>query len=533
MENIMNGKSCSLNEFNMLTMDELKNIVSNLNSKKCSVDSVTVDVLKKCFDVCGDGLLNIVNTSLRVGGVPDAWKCSTVTPVPKITDPTNPSHLRPINMLPIYEKILEIAVHKQISQYFETNELLYKYQSGFRKNMSTEDALQLVISNWRNYLNNKNIVGAVMLDLKRAFETIDRKILLDKLRVYGIGNTVLRWFESYLTNRKQKTKIGQYISDVIDNNIGVPQGSVLGPLLFIIYMNDLSNVTKDVSINLFADDTLVYVNGKNVTYVCDVLNRELKNMSIWFAVNKLKLNVSKTTAIVIANSKITIERNFLLNPTASIIIDNENVPFSDNVKYLGLLIDSCLTFDEHVNYVAKKVSKKIGYLNRISNFLTPWTKQMVYKTIISPHFEYCSSLLFNTSQKNFDVLQKLQNRGMRSILKCHPRTPREIMIKTLCWLTVKQRVAYRVLLFLYKVYKGNAPNYLREQVKTNSEVHTHNTRFCNKFHLPQQNNSKSQKSIFINGVKLFNKVPDEVKNNVCKNKFKYYISDFVKEEYRL
>ena len=222
--------------------------------------------------------MDVINCSLDTGTVPQNWKKSTVVPVEKITNTILCNEHRPLNMLPPYEKLLEIIVKDQLLEYIENSDILTKHQAGFRKLNSCESALQSVLVKWKGAISNKQYVGAIFLDFKRAFETIDRTLLLMKLEKMGIKGTVWEWFCSYLIERYQVVKYGDALSDKREVQFGVPQESVLGPVLFILYINDITNVVNNCDIQMFADDTLLYIVGNDVDVICETLNTELKNI---------------------------------------------------------------------------------------------------------------------------------------------------------------------------------------------------------------------------------------------------------------
>lgn len=252
-------------------------------------------------------------------------------------------------MVPPYEKLLEMCVNEQLVDYIEKNNILSVYQAGFRRKNSCESALQTVLFNWKNALNNGKLVGVVFLDFKRAFETIDRQLLLLKLQKYGMGESILRWFGDYLRDRQHN---GGF-SSARETVFGVPQGTVLGPTLFILYINDIVKVVRNCKIQLFADDTIVFCIGDSATEIIESLNIELENLFQWLNNNGLQLNIQKTKSMILRNKyrNVNIENNVLIN--------NEIIENVSKYKYLGCIIDENLTFSEHYNYITNKIAKKL------------------------------------------------------------------------------------------------------------------------------------------------------------------------------
>ncbi|KAJ8940950.1 hypothetical protein NQ318_010151, partial [Aromia moschata] len=303
------------------------------------------------------------------GCFPDKLETSTITPIPKIINASNAKDFRPINSLPPVEKILEMAVYKQITEYFNSNKLLIYNQSGFRKCHSCETALQLTISNFLKNIDNNKFTVTVFLDFQRAFETIDRSILLKKLQMYGVGGKI----------------------------------------------NDIVHYTNSDFLNLFADDTLIAMAHSDLNVALDKINEDLINISNYLKMNKLVLNVNKTKSTIIT-TQYKYER---------LDINNINIVYENNqielIKYLGLIIDNNLTFKEHLT---------------IANSLSIMTCITVYKSIIQPHFDYCATILYMLDKNSISELQKLQNRGMRIILRCNKYTPINLMLECLQWMNV-------------------------------------------------------------------------------------------------
>lgn len=491
-------------EFDNLSLNHLRRKIYEVKSNNNSKEILNKNVLKSCFDVFGFPLLNFVNMSLKTGKFPQKLKCSVITPVPKVKNTRSCMEMRPINVLIDLEKLLEVIVYEQIIEYIEENKILNIYQAGFRKQYSTETALQLVLEDWKRSLKDGDYIIGVFLDLKRAFETIDRERLLMKLKAYGITGVVLEWFKNYLKNRVQKTKINDCVSDSCDINIGVPQGSILGPFLFILYINDLPNILKFCKIQMFADDTLVYVKFQNPLQAVSAMNNELKLVTNWLKVNKLKLNISKTKCLFLGKNFVT--------ENIDIEIDDEKICIVDSFKYLGIILDSQLKFNEYYENLVRKISCKVGYFKRVSGNLSFFSKKIVYNTIIYPNFLYCPSILWDANNHIFERLQVLQNKCMRVILNKDKYTSINFMLKELGWLKVKFLNRYLIFIFIFKIKNNLLPNVMKDFTCQNSSFHDYNTRTRTDFHIFTNKTNLNYKSVFNKGIIEFNNLNAEIKN---------------------
>lgn len=519
-------KKGELEKFELITAEQLEVIIRELPKKKGTEEGITSDILKMVSCVIRKEYCDIINKSLSEGCFLKEWKTSTIIPIPKIEKPEKGSDYRPINILPIYEKVLEIVVKRQIESYLESNNIITEHQSGFRKNYSCETAIQTVIDEWKLIISERQMVGVIFMDLKRAFETIDRDRLLVKLFQYGISGKVLEWFRSYLKDRRQQVKVNDDWSAMLATEYGVPQGSVLGPLLFIIYINDIIKVCAEVcSIKMFADDTLIYVTGESSTELERKLNIAFNGVEEWMNDNKLKMNAVKTKYMIVRSI-----RKELRGDTTVKCLDGNEIERVEVMKYLGVIIDDRLRFSDHCNYMLKKIGKKISFLNRIGNDISAYTRCIIYKTIIAPHFEYCATLLINMGDTQLSKLQKAQNRAMRVILQCDRRTKIECMLQALQFMTVRQRLYYNMCIFIFKVLNNMLPEQLSNRLRIVGEERERQTRQAGDIAIEFRRTRSAQKSLFYEGLLMYNALPAEIKHCDRFEQFRRMLKEFVMNE---
>lgn len=515
-----------IDSFDLIDYNDLRETVFSLPNKG-SPDDITSEFLKNTYINIEKPLLNLINSSLELGQIPSLLKISTVIPIQKVKGTISAAEFRPINMLVTIEKILEKIVYRQLMQFISANNILIGNQSGFRKNHSCESAIQNILYEWKDLLDENYVIGAVFLDLQRAFETIDRDTLIQKLKQIGIINRALDWLIDYLNNRKQVTKIDTHISSELSNTSGVPQGSTLGPLLFLVYINDVVKEINNCSIHLFADDTLLYFSSKDLNHLTETINLELIQLHKWFNGMSLKLNTQKTKFMLIGNN--TFQNQFKLS-NLSIKVENITLEVVEKTKYLGFIVDNHLTFKDHALYIIDKITKNVNFLSRVSPFLSRWSRVTVYNTLVLPHLVFSSSILYLANKNELNRLQKLQNRCMRMILAAKRDTPIKNMQRELKWLSVEKFLQYQVLTLVYKIKNGLTPNYLTEKLVTNETVHTYPTRNKHNFYITTKNRTSSEKAIFHKGLIVFNSLPGHIKNIPKLNSFKAKLKEHLMGE---
>ena len=339
------------------------------------------------------------------------------------------------------------------------NELLSEYQSGFRPTYSTVTALLKTTNNWCVNIDKGLLNGVIFIDLKKAFDTIDHAILLRKLEHYGVDDGALLWFRSYLTDRKQKCYVNGNLSSTLTINCGVPQGSILGPLLFLIYINDLPNCLNVGSPRMYADDTNISFKSKNLVELQDCMNTELKSLNTWLEVNKLSLNIAKTEFMVIGSRQRLATHG---NLDLVVFIDNKRIKRVSSSESLGLTIDENLNWSKHIDNISKKVSSGIGALKRMRSFIDKETAIKAYQGLIEPYLTYCASVWDGMGSELCEKLQKLQNRAARAITCSSYDIGTTSLLEELKWnkLVINRKKQKAIL--MHKTIKKMTPQYLQE-----------------------------------------------------------------------
>lgn len=515
----------AMSKFERVTMADLRDAVRSLDRKFSLYETLNSRFLKEVFEVIGHVILNFVNSSLSSGRIPNQLKSSVIIPIQKINNTNKACEFRPINKLPPIEKLLEKIVYKQVLNHVISNSILINNQSAFRGKHSCESALQLTVNRIKTDIDNNKYVVGVFLDLKRAFETIDRDVLLHKLQTYGITGGVLDWFRDYLRSRGQRVQFNNSLSGEAENGIGVPQGSILGPLLFILYLNDIEIFIECEFINLFADDTFLACSDTNLNRAVQKMNLVLDETSKYLSANKLKLNVSKTKGIIF--TKKYLFQTSVQSANINLQVDGEVVEIVPYVKYLGCQLDFSLSFGKHFEYIQRKVAKKLYFFSRIASSLSIQTRICVYNTIIQPHFDFCASILYMFNMNQMQGLQKLQNRGMRVILRASRYTPISSMLKVLNWFPVQKRIYFLTMVFIYKIINHLAPQYFDSLINFNRDVHGYGTRYIDNIYIARTNYKSSMNSLFFKGFQDYNNLPTEVKLSNSLSVFKRNLKMFM------
>ena len=400
----------SINSMFLEPVDETEiiNLVKTWGNKT-SLDchNFNMSLIKKVIQPIAKPLEHIFNLSFNTGTFPDLMKVAKVKPLFKSGKTNTFTNYRPVSLLPQFSKILEKLFNKRLDAFLNRHNILSEHQYGFRESRSTSLALMELVEDLTTSLDSRKHTIGVFMDLKKAFDTIDHKILLSKLYHYGLRGKANNWIESYLQCRKQYVSLDNCESDCMDVVCGVPQGSILGPKLFIPYINDMCRVSDCLKSILFADDTNLFCSGYDINKLSEIVTEELKKLKEWFAVNMLSLNVSKTNYMVFSNSKCTRDIN--------IHISNVKIMRVKVTKFLGVLIDEKLTWKEHIGRVKSKVSKSIFLLNRAKHVLNVKSLQTLYNSIVLPHLNYCCELWGNTYKSRLTNIVLLQKRAIRIV----------------------------------------------------------------------------------------------------------------------
>jgi len=352
-------------------------------------------------------LLHLVNLSFSQGVVPNHVKLAHVTPIYKAGDRQMAGNYRPISVLSVLAKLLEKLMYNRLYTYLIDHGVLISRQFGFRRGFSTEMALTVALDLITSALDEKKHVLGLFIDLRKAFDTVNSQILLSKLCHYGVRGVVHDWFSSYLSSRRQRVKIDGFLSDINSLSCGVPQGSTLGPLLFLVYINDLPNVLDTITPILFADDTSLFLKGDNIDSMVYTFNSQLKHLLSWLRANELSLNLSKTYSVLFSLSP------HVRSLTVDIRIENTPIERIHATRFLGVIIDDQLSWSPHISHVANKVSKSIGILNKVKYVLNTDTLVMLYYSLIYPYFFYCHLIWGKAAYSSLRQLIILQKKAVR------------------------------------------------------------------------------------------------------------------------
>ena len=410
---IVESLACSHSfDFSPVDEDFVINMISNLDdSKATGADDISIKFLKEGNPEIAVWITQFINLSFNTGVYPDDWKHAKICPIFKKGDRNICCNYRPISILNAASKLIERVAHKQLYEYIVQHNLLNKAQFGFRPGHSTGAAVGSMADDWLHAIDIGRIIAALFVDLKRAFDTVDPPVLLTKLKRKGASDLALRWFKSYLNNRKQQVEIRGATSNSKNLSLGVPQGSILGPLLFLIYIDDVVDSIKNGNVTMYADDTTLYVSGTSFNEIQTMLQEDVNSLSQWIKDNKLTLNVDKTKLMIIGSKQ---RLRSCENTSINIFYDGNPIERCTKIKCLGVIIDENILWHNHVDFVCKKVFAGLAVLRRIRPFVDNCTLKLLYMCIVQSQMDYCCEVWGNRFNMHTERITKLQKKGCKT-----------------------------------------------------------------------------------------------------------------------
>ena len=379
-------------EFSIPTISdrEVLEIIKSLPSNVATgLDGISPLLLKLIAPAIAPSLAKVINCSIINSICPAQLKLARVTPIYKQGSKNDVDNYRPISVLPVISKILEKHVCNHFSSFLITHNLLHKCQSGFRANHSCETILVKITDEWLEAMDKGLFTGVVMIDLRKAFDVVDHKLLLKKLQIYGLNGNSLKWFKRYLSGRYQKVCVDGKLSEQLSIQSGVPQGSILGPALFLLFINDLPLVLKN-NIGIYADDSTLYASALTLADVEEKTRPDIDAVSKWAKENKMKMHPAKTKySIISTRQKIANSRK----QTLDLPVDGMQLSKVESEGVLGVYIDSHLTWNEHIDILCRKLLQRIAILGRARRYLPTKYRLLLYNASIKPLFTYCCTVL--------------------------------------------------------------------------------------------------------------------------------------------
>ena len=492
--------------------EEVKKLILSLKNKhSCGHDGISSWLLKKIAVPISLPLSIAINKSIESGYVPKSLKLAKIIPIYKAKDEQEFSNYRPISLLPTISKILEKVVHRRVFNFLNNENLLYASQYGFREGHSTIHAITEFMTEILKGHENKKFTLGVFLDLSKAFDTIDHNILLHKLQHYGVRGLPLQWFKSYLTDRKQFVEYKDTKSKILPIDCGVPQGSVLGPLLFIVYVNDLPKVLSQCKSILFADDTTISYTHENPITLMETVNNDLQRAVNWFRANKLSINASKTHYLIFhTRYKSFPDFSFELK------LGDEIIQRADFVKFLGLFIDDKTEWNYHTSHIEGKISRQLYILNSVKNILPVSTMKTLYYSFVYSHLNY-GVIHWSSSYKKFlNKLLSLQDRAVKIVTKSKPSSQNYAKFHILYLEDIRKLEMTKLI---YDFVHKALPIPLQDIFNANQDLHNYQTRQALNPHIESFYYKIVNNSFLYKAPEFWGKLPIQFKN--CKTKVSF------------
>ena len=516
-----------LTSFTEVSEEDVKGLIGRSSKKTCSLDPMPTSLVVESLAVLLPVITRMLNLSLQNGNFPDIWKLADVRPRPKIAAEALFVNLRLISNLQFASKLTERAVFCQIHDHLTMNRLYPKAQSAYREHHSTETALLRVKNDILLSMNQQRVTLLVLLDLSAAFDTVDHTILLNRLSSdFGISGKPYSWLDSYLRNRFQSISINGKTSTKFHTKYGVPQGSCLGPLLFVLYTSRLFKIIEHhlPEVHTYADDTQLYVSfsadsGFEQSAALEAMQSCIVDIRKWMLQDRLKLNDDKTEFIVIGTRQQLAKVNI-----DSLQVGESIVTAASKVINLGCWFDDQLKMDTHINNICRSAFFHLYNIRRIRKYLSSDCAQTLVNAFVTSRLDFCNSLLYGLKGNQLQKLQRVQNAAARVICNINRYEHISPSLYNLHWLPVSYRIQFKILLLVYKTLNGLAPLYLSELIELKKlgryNLRTNSDTLLLKYPVFKSLTTLGDRSFTCAAPKLWNSLPKAIRNANNVNNFK-------------
>ena len=486
-----------------------------MNVKKASGhDERSIKMLKICSPVLAEPLTDLINCSLDEYTFPDNMKIAQVVPIHKKNSLMDKSNYRPVSLLPVMSKVFERAIYVQLMDHFER--LFNPYLNAFRPGLGCNTALLKVVEDWKIHLDDNKYLAAILMDLSKAFDCLPHDLLLLKLEHYGLTSSATNLIKSYLSNRKQCVKVGKTCGDFQEIIKGVPQGSILGPVLFNIFINDIFHFVQKSKLYNYADDNTLSNASCSIPDLVRTLEEDSLSLIKWFSINQMKANPENFQAMTLGHKTHKNNLNFKFN---GIVIQSE-----DEVKLLGVNLDFLLSFNSHIRSMCRKASKQLNVLKRLGKYLNKLGRLTIYYSFSMSNFNYCPLTLHFTNETNTKKIEKIQEHALRFIYEDHASSYEQLLKKS-GLPSLKVRRLRSIAAETFKILHQISPEYLYSLITYKDSYY--NFRNKNTIEIPQPRTERyGRRSFRYTVAVLWNSLPSHFRETSSFIQFRNLINSW-------